>query len=204
MWIVYDEDNNLEVHYFVRCFPTSCYMGYFRAFYSDGDLVGIMNFSDRQELLTLERNSDGTISFTRQGFYTSNGGEDYEQTSTLEKTASLSSLPEDHYIESFTGMWIDFDNTNFLSSVNITKIDPKTLEARVYEHCTPDNCYWGIDQSSFYPGGASFDLTNLNGDELSLDISLTETGRLHVEWNLAYEGGGVAAGTQTLVKIIYL
>jgi hypothetical protein len=52
-------------------------MGYFRAFYSDGDLVGVMNFTDRQELVTLERNTDGTITATIEGFYTSDGGDDY-------------------------------------------------------------------------------------------------------------------------------
>jgi hypothetical protein len=123
---------------------------------------------------------------------------------TLEKTASLSSLPDDHYIDSFIGSWIDFDNTHFLFSINVSQVDPNTLEARVYEHCSPENCYWGIDRTDFYPGGFSLELTNANGDELSLDITLTETGHMQAEWDLAYEGGGVAAGTQTMTKIVYL
>jgi len=202
LYIVSDGEGGMDVHVYTWQFLSGKhYMGYFSGYYDDGDLVGIIDYADREEAYTLTKQPDGTIDVTINGKYDAGGV--YAYTTTMEWNEAVSSLGPNYYIESYAAVWMNVDASTKISSISLGVVDANTLRATLYTHCGGGFCEWNEATAPFFPESTTFVFTNADGDTLTVVLTMNESGAVSAQWNLAYYGGGVAAGTQSLFKFVF-
>jgi hypothetical protein len=197
IYIVTNEADSVDVHVITWNFSTGAlYKGYFVGYYDDGDLVGAIDYSDREEFFTISKNVDGTVSVSVEGKY--DGGGVYTYSTEMEWSESVSELGNHYYIENYEGIWLNMDSSQKISSMSIGIIDANTLQASLMTHCGGTYCEWNTTTAKMYPGTVMFTFTNAGGDTLEVEFVMNANGAVTANWELAYNGGGVAAGTQSL------
>lgn len=203
MYIVDDGTGSTDVHIITWHFSTGAlYKGYFDAFYDDGDIVGVIGYTDRSEYFTISKNQDGTVTVSVQGVY--EGGGTYEYATTMEWVESVTELGKEYYIENYGGVWLNFVQSQMISSISLSIVDANTLQANVYTRCGDDVCEWYAATADMYPGIVEFTFTNAAGDTLDVELTMDASGSVSAVWEIAYSGGGVATGTQSFIKLIPL
>ncbi len=197
IYIVSNEGGSVDVHVITRSVMTgNLYKGYFVGYYDDGDLVGAIDYSDREEYFTISKNADGTLSVSVEGAY--DGGGVYAYSTKMGWIESVDELGNHYYIENYDGIWLNMDSSQKISSISLGVLDANTLQASVMTHCGGSYCEWKNTTATMYPGNVTFTFTNVGGDELEVEFIMGPTGAVTAQWVLAYNGGGIAGGTQSL------
>ena len=197
IYIVTNDEDSVDVHVITwSAMSGNLYKGYFVGYYDDGDLVGAIDYSDREEFFTISKNVDGTVSVTVDGKY--DGGGVYAYSTTLEWVESVAELGDHFYIENYEGIWLNMDPSQKISSISLGILDSNTLQASVMTHCGGSYCEWNNATATMYPGSVTFTFTNVGGDELEVEFIMNSNGAVTAQWEIAYNGGGVAAGSQPL------
>ena len=197
LYIVDNDTGSIDVHVITwNPMDGSVYKGYFEGYYDGNDIVGIIDYSDREEVFNVSKNTDGTVTVSVEGKY--DGGGVYTYSTKMEWVESVTELGMEYYIENYSGIWLNMDSNQMISSISIGVLDANTFQATLMTHCGGSFCEWNETTAKMYPGTVNFSFSNDDGDLIDIEFVMAENGSVTAEWQIAYNGGGVAAGSQSL------